>query len=63
MTNQIEQVLYETYGVSLMAAEPTTIIWAAERCAEPTSELKKANRARQRMGKMPAYAPYGSKCF
>ena len=63
MLNQIEKALYETYGTSILAADPTTIIWAAERCTDPKAALKAANRKRQQMGRPLAYAPYGSAAF
>ena len=58
MTKQIEKVLYEVYGTSLLAADPTTILWAAERCDNPEAAHQAANRKRKKMGLPLAYATY-----
>lgn len=54
-TKQIEKALYEVYGTSILAADPTTILWAADRCDDPEAARKAANRKREKHGKMPAY--------
>lgn len=65
----LETILKSCYGVTGMEADPTTILWAAERLAaasgvaQARKELSALNRKRDRMGKIPAYAPYSSVLF
>lgn len=65
MTNQkqILGILSDRYGVGVVAADPVTILWAAERCDHPKDALSAANSIRKRHGVVPAYAPYGHICF
>ena len=65
----LSSILETVYGVAVLAAEPTTILWAAERLkkAEGTevalSQLSALNRRRDRAGKIPAWPVYGSQLF
>jgi hypothetical protein len=62
----IETILHDVYGVGLLAANPTTVLWAADRIADTETakkELRKANRKREKMGRMPAYPEYGTRLF
>jgi len=62
----IETILHDVYGVGLLAADRTTVLWAAERIAETETakrELRKANRKREKFGVGPAYAAYGTRLF
>jgi hypothetical protein len=63
MRKQIENILYKIYGVSIVCADPTTILWAAEQCDDPKKALKAANSLRRKYGQVPAYAPYGHVAF
>lgn len=63
MKKQILSILSDVYGVGVVAADPTTILWAAERCDNPKGALKAANSIRLRHGVVPAYAPCGHVCF
>ena len=66
----ITQVLSSRYGVSATAADPLTIEWACDFALDnglaidsAKREIRKINAARRRIGKIPFYAPYGSRMF
>jgi hypothetical protein len=65
----LESLHSNLYGVSIYEASPISVIWAAERMAkndDVTSVIKAlraVNRKREKMGKMPAYPPFGSAIF
>lgn len=62
----IENILHDVYGVGLLAANPTTVLWAAERIEDTETakkELKRVNRKREKYGVIPAYAAYGTRLF
>jgi len=62
----IETILFDVYGVGLLAAASHTIIWAADRIADVNAakkELKRANRIREKNGKPLAYVPFGHRLF
>lgn len=61
--NELTRTLNTVYGVGLTWASPTTVLWAAERCANPRAALKAANRRLAKYGRPLAYAPYGSPAF
>ena len=75
--HDIERILSIRYEVGALAADPTAILWAAADAIEDLSanlgehlaifEIKKQltalNRRRREVGKIPAYAPYGSVLF
>ena len=62
-------ILTETYGVSPLAASPTCVIWAATELAKKVGaekakrQLKALDRQRAKVGKIPAYADYGTLLF
>lgn len=61
----LSTVLENRYGVGALAADPTTILWAWAVLAQDKGEgvadkeLSALNRRRNKVGKMPAYKPYG----
>ena len=74
----IASILETKYGVGALAADPTTVIWAATQrrvdivsegwafefaVKQVKNELKKLNRAREKFGKMPVYVPFGHGLF
>lgn len=62
----IEAILNNRYGVTILAACPITILWAAEWIAnldDAKKELKRANTLRRKYGKVPAYPAFGSRLF
>lgn len=65
----LPEALTGKYGASLNNASPETILWAAEMISRlhgkefAKKELSKANRLREAMGKVPAYAPWGHELF
>ena len=62
-------VLESRYGVGAVAAPPVAVLWAAEHLAESEgfavakAQLSALNRVRERHGRIPAYAPWGSPLF
>jgi hypothetical protein len=62
-------VLQQRYGVGPLAADPNTILWAAEFLAEHESveraknQLKLVNEIRRNQGKVTVFVPYGHKLF
>ena len=63
MKAQIEKILYEEYGVGIVAAPNNAVLWAAAKCQDPKKALKAANRTRTKYGAPMVYAPYGDICF
>ena len=61
----LSAILESRYGVGAIAACPTTILWAwavlAKEKGEAVAdkELSALNRKRNKVGKIPAYKPYG----
>lgn len=70
VANLIETTIVSRYDVTAMVASPLTILWTADYLVSAGYEidqikkdLKKVNRKREKAGKIPAYAPYGSPLF
>jgi hypothetical protein len=67
--SRLAKILEARYGVGLLAAPPTSILWAADHLADQAGlsvarrELSAANRRRESQGKMPAVPDYGSRLF
>jgi hypothetical protein len=65
----LASILDTVYGVAVLSADPTTILWAAERLMKSEGmetalrELSALNRRRNQAGKIPAYPAYGTKLF
>lgn len=67
--SRLNKILEDRYGVSLLAAPPEAILWAADRLADTAGvpaargELSAANHRREKMGKIPAYPAFGDRLF
>lgn len=67
--NKLTTILSDVYEVGPLAAPTIAVLWAAERLCEAEGsdvakqELSALNRLREKRGRMPAYAPYGSPLF
>ena len=65
----LSSILETVYGVAVLAADPTTILWAVERLMKAEgmevalSQLSALNRRRDRVGKIPAYPALGSSLY
>lgn len=62
----LANILRYEYGVTILEADPTTILWACERiedAAHALCELQNANNERSRLGVRCAYPEYGSRLF
>ena len=75
--HDIERILSIRYEVGAFHADPTCILWAAADAIEDLAailgedlaiteakrQLSALNARREQLGKIPAYAPYGSVLF
>jgi hypothetical protein len=68
---ELDRTLSEVYGVGTLAACPITVLWAAHRLVDDLgmtvdaakSQLSALNARRIKMGRRPAYPPYGDPLF
>lgn len=66
---ELATILESYYGVGSTVANPTTVMWAAEKLLssksskEVKAQLSALNRVREKHGKAPAVAQYGSELF
>lgn len=61
----LDRILANVYGVGILAADPTTVLWAMDRLPvdQAKAELKALNARRHQMGRPLVYVPYGHPCF
>lgn len=66
---ELATILESYYGVGSLAADPTTVLWAANKLLDSKSveevkaQLSALNKQREKFGKAPAVAQFGSELF
>jgi hypothetical protein len=70
MANRVQQILEDDFGVGIVVANPTTIVWAAEQSVQQhhdvsraKADLKEINRIRTKHGAVIAHVPFGHPLF
>lgn len=56
-------VCLDVYGVGVVYADQTTILWTTARCEDPKLSLKEGNKLRAKYGRPLVYAPYEHPAF
>jgi hypothetical protein len=69
MARTIENILSDSYGVGVVAADWTTVTWAVRvleaesGSKEAAKQMKRVNRVRERHGKYTSIPDYGTSLF